>query len=293
MEMPLWFIPFFVVAMWVAVEFVISSTGGWMRLARSYATTRDPGGTRFGPLSAKIGWASYSNILYLWVSPEGLYMRMMFLFRLFHPTLLIPWKDMHDAQEHTFLWMRFLAIRLGDPPGVRVSELPMKLVGPIEEHLQPLGKTIEKSKVPTWSKARTLMAYAGIWVLLAAVLLIGLGSLNWVTYRRLASRGVRGTAKIVELLPKDHHSAVYEYDVSGKSFKGQKCSWPPNPILEEMVAGQSVQVWYDPERPEISVLGDPQPILENETVTILLAAVLGPTVIVLGMFLTVRKMNAR
>jgi hypothetical protein len=125
------------------------------------------------------------------------------------------------------------------------------------------------------------MRYAIAWLALAAVVAIGIGSLNWPEYRRMAVRGISGHAIVVELLPKIHNSVRYEYYVAGRTLQGQMQSWQPNPPLEQLSVGQPLVIYYNPERPEESVLGDPRPILKNETVSIALAALGIPTFIVL------------
>ena len=108
--------------------------------------------------------------------------------------------------------------------------------------------------------------------MLAIVVTLAIGSLNWPTYRRLAARGVSAEAIVVELLPKFHDTVRYRYDVAGRTFEGQKSSWPPNPPSGDLRIGQPIVVYYDPMRPSTSVLGDPKPLLQNETIFVLLAA---------------------
>ncbi len=36
---------------------------------------------------------NYNNVLTIGVSPEGLYLASMFLFRFMHPPLLVPWSE--------------------------------------------------------------------------------------------------------------------------------------------------------------------------------------------------------
>jgi hypothetical protein len=55
---------------------------------------------------------------------------------------------------------------------------------------------------------------------------------------------------------------------------------PPNPPSEQLGVGQMVVIYYDPEHPEVSVLGDPKLMLNSETVPVLLAALIFPTFIV-------------
>ena len=124
------------------------------------------------------------------------------------------------------------------------------------------------------------MKYALTWLVMALAIAVGIGSLNWLSYRRLAVRGVSGRATVVELLPKNHNTVRYEYQVAGRTFQGQMQSWQPNPPLEQLSVGQPLFVYYDPEHPEESVLGDPKPIFKNETISIALAAVGFPTFLV-------------
>src|SRR5207249_8134067 len=133
---------------------------------------------------------------------------------------------------------------------------------------------------PRPSFTTCVMRYAITWLLLVTMLAIGIGSLNWPTYRRVAERGVSGQATVIELLPKNHNTVRYEYQVAGRTFKGQGSSWRPNPPLEQLKVGQPLVIYYDPEHPEESVLGDPKPILENEVISIALTAVGIPTFLV-------------
>jgi hypothetical protein len=122
--------------------------------------------------------------------------------------------------------------------------------------------------------------YAVTWLLLALGITVGIGSLNWPTYRRLAARGVSAQAVVVELLPRFHDTVRYRYDVAGRTFEGQTQSWQPNPPSEKLRIGQPLVIYYDPGHPSTSVLGDPKPILENETISVLLAAFGMPTFVV-------------
>lgn len=126
------------------------------------------------------------------------------------------------------------------------------------------------------------MKYALTWLVLAIVAAIGIGSLNWRSYRRMAARGVSTQATVIELLPQTHDTLRYEYHLAGRAFQGQMQSWPPNPPLGQLRIGQSLVIYYDPEHPEESVLGDPKPMLKNETISVALAAILFPTFLVVG-----------
>ena len=126
------------------------------------------------------------------------------------------------------------------------------------------------------------MKYVPAWILMAVAVAIGVGSLNWPTYRRMVMRGVSGQATVIELLPKNHNSLRYEYFVAGKPFRGQMQSWSPNPPLEQLAVGQSLAIYFDPNHPEVSVLGNPVAMLKNETICVGLAAILVPTCLMIA-----------
>ncbi len=126
------------------------------------------------------------------------------------------------------------------------------------------------------------MKYAIAWLILAVATAIGIGSLNWPAYQRMAKLGVSGQATAVELHPKVHNSVRYQYKVDGKMFYGQMQSWQPNLPLGQLHVGQPLVIYYDPQHPEHSVLGDPKAMLQNETISVALAAIVFPTVIVVA-----------
>jgi hypothetical protein len=124
------------------------------------------------------------------------------------------------------------------------------------------------------------MKYAIIWLVSAVVIACVIGSQNLPTFHRLAEKGVSEKATIVELLPQIHNTVRYEYQVAGQTFQGRMGSRQPNPPSEQLGVGQSVVIYYDPEHPEVSVLGDPKLMFSSETAPVMLAALIFPTFIV-------------
>jgi hypothetical protein len=126
--------------------------------------------------------------------------------------------------------------------------------------------------------------YVLVWLCIALACALLAASFNWSGYHRLATHGVRTTGTVTAVLPEDHASARYRYEVGGQSLEGQFSPWPPNPPLEDLRVGEVVTVWYDPTSPGYSVLGDPGPILRNETETVLLGPLWLATWVVLVWF---------
>lgn len=100
---------------WGMVCWILAWVSGWQQLARHYHSNSLPHGQALSGFWAMLGMVSHRGTLTLQAAPEGLYLSMMLLFRLGHPTLLIPW---HAIKRHgtapggLFTW---LALDLGDP----------------------------------------------------------------------------------------------------------------------------------------------------------------------------------
>jgi hypothetical protein len=136
------------------------------------------------------------------------------------------------------------------------------------------------------------MKYFLTWLALVAAVSMGLGSFNVPAFYRLTSRGVASPATVVEILPKIHNTVRYNYSIGGHSFHGSMQSWPPNPVIGELKVGQEVVIYYDREHPDNSALGAPNAMLENELASVILAALIVPTLIVLRIRWWIRRSRA-
>lgn len=96
---PLYLGIFFVVG-WIVVLLMISRITGWSRLAEKYRTYKKPD---FKLLRlVQVNWGSplmAGNIYTLGSSYKGLYLAVLFPFRIGHPPLLIPWRDIKAKKE--------------------------------------------------------------------------------------------------------------------------------------------------------------------------------------------------
>jgi len=112
------FLPFFPVlfiATWVLAVFTISKLG-WSKLAGAYRT--DPNffiGTDVGLISAKVNFINYNNSLVLKYNEQGILLKTIFLFRLFHPPILIPWNEITGVEDKKILFFTFKKLTIGSP----------------------------------------------------------------------------------------------------------------------------------------------------------------------------------
>ena len=97
--------PVFFVGMWLLISVLLAALGGWHTLAQYYSSPSPFLGKRLRFRSAQFkGYVNYGGCLTLGSSPAGFYIAVLPLFRLGHPSLLIPWSDVtaHEARSWLF-----------------------------------------------------------------------------------------------------------------------------------------------------------------------------------------------
>jgi hypothetical protein len=116
---------------------------------------------------------------------------------------------------------------------------------------------------------------------------------NWTSYYRIAKNGVSGKGIVFQLLPQDHNGVRYNYKSDNKTFEGMRNSSPPNPPFNQLKKGQEVTVYFDPQHPEISLLGDPKSIFKDETIAVVIGGVVLPFLVLLFLFYGNRKITGK
>lgn len=102
---------------WFAVLWIIAQISGWKTLVEHYAlgehNTDDVSwqGWKYGHFNNAI-W--YKGCLWIGMSPTGLFLKTGpdLLFRVGHPPLFIPWKQLTVGEPHRFLWRQMQRIHM-------------------------------------------------------------------------------------------------------------------------------------------------------------------------------------
>lgn len=126
-------LPFVFIGMWTLVTYIISRMG-WSNLIDKYLYQDHFIGERVGIISASINSANYKNSLILKYNEDGFYLRPMFLFRLFHPPVLIPWKEIKEVRTNKVLFSTTKQLIIGNP-FVAMITLNENTFKKIENHL--------------------------------------------------------------------------------------------------------------------------------------------------------------
>jgi hypothetical protein len=73
---------------------LISMISGWWSLSKDYRANFPFNGKKLRMKSAAMRWGtSYGGCLTIGANREGLYLTISPMFRIYHPPLFIPWKD--------------------------------------------------------------------------------------------------------------------------------------------------------------------------------------------------------
>ena len=109
---------------WIGIGVLISHIGGWALLAKTYQAPTDFSGERWRFESAGMRyWISYNSCLTVGASYEGLYVSILFLFRIGHPPLLIPWREITVSRKR-HLGREIVELRLGREPSIPFRIFP-------------------------------------------------------------------------------------------------------------------------------------------------------------------------
>jgi len=128
----------FLMALFAAVLSVAgllsSILAGWYPLSKRFSALSEPYGQTksAGPFfyGVKMRWTNYANVVRIVAAENAIYISMLFLLRLGHPPLCIPWKEIKISSAK-FLWRRYVVLTLGEEERVpmRISERMARNLG--------------------------------------------------------------------------------------------------------------------------------------------------------------------
>ena len=100
--------PIFFLTLWCGSSFFVGWMSGWFALSRRFTKQSDPyGETRSaGPFFYTVYtrfWSHYSSVIRLVATKDALYFSVLFLFRIGHPPLCIPWNEIVVRQNEAIL----------------------------------------------------------------------------------------------------------------------------------------------------------------------------------------------
>jgi Protein of unknown function (DUF3592) len=120
---------------------------------------------------------------------------------------------------------------------------------------------VVESKIEGYLKGPKAVVLWAIFTVLAAA--IAAIVFEVPKHARLLASGVEVRGGIIALQPDNHGSVIYEYETGGYSYKGAGHAGDIGANFDDLRVGQEVPVFFDPERREVSCLGEPSEHLNS------------------------------
>jgi hypothetical protein len=111
---PIGFVIYFVL-LWLFVVWLIGAFG-WRGLAQRYRTQQRPAGKQWIGQYGFVNRARYGNALNVTTNDAGLFIEPVAIFRFNHPSLFIPWQELHNPQPLVFRQRDLVQVDVGHPP---------------------------------------------------------------------------------------------------------------------------------------------------------------------------------
>jgi len=115
-----------------------------------------------------------------------------------------------------------------------------------------------------------------LWLAGASLIAVGLGSLNIPRLYPLMRRGVKTCGTVTAFEPNNHNTVRYSFEVDGKSYSGAQGGGRGLDVPGFPANCEGHVVFYLPDDPYVSCIGDPDPMFKNEVISILFPMVTFP-----------------
>ena len=114
--------------------------------------------------------------------------------------------------------------------------------------------------------------------------LLGATVLDWSKYQDLARHSVRTVGNVTAKEPDNHNFIRYSFSVDHNLFSGVGNAGGENPSFDDLKVGDPVTVYYDPNNPDNSFLGDPKRQAASATAGLIFITVFGSLLTMFGLY---------
>ena len=132
---PLWLLPVFpvfFVSLWCGIGFLISRLSGWAALANRFRLSFPFAAQKWIWQSARMRYGTnYSSCLTVGADPMGLYLNIFPLWRIGHPSLLVPWPEVSVRRRIKILVFTYVELTLG-----RDEQIPFRISATLASRIQ-------------------------------------------------------------------------------------------------------------------------------------------------------------
>jgi hypothetical protein len=134
----------FFVSLWCCFCFLFSILSGWHSLSKRFRSEAKPYGDirSAGPFFYTVYvrfWGHYSSVIRMTAATDALYLSIRFPFRIGHPPLCIPWKEIKFGRTK-FLMLRYVALTLGEQ-----ERIPIRISNRMARNLGILDRVSDQA----------------------------------------------------------------------------------------------------------------------------------------------------
>ncbi len=115
-DSPWWFLTFFL-GMWIGISGLLSAVSGWYQLSKRFPCPKNFQAEKsFRMTSMSLGYpflpVNYGHCVFVRIGEAGIRLSVLFLFRLFDPPMLIPWRDIERVRQSWYLFFKSTVITI-------------------------------------------------------------------------------------------------------------------------------------------------------------------------------------
>jgi len=134
-------------------------------------------------------------------------------------------------------------------------------------------------------KSKPVVLTGFIWLALTiAFATLGVRALDWQKWHNLTRYGVETKGRVTGKEPDNHNFIRYSYVVGQRTHFGLGSAGNGNPDFDQLNVGDVIRVFYYPDEPEESILGNPESQARSSTNGVLFLGILGPLFSMIGLY---------
>jgi hypothetical protein len=121
---------FIFILIWFGVSALSAFSSGWFSLAKLFRATKNVNKIDFWLCSGLIGYSGrisfpYNHCLFVTLTDTGFRLSIFFPFRLLHPPLFIPWKQVYSVTSQSYFSSKEAVVHIqGFSVKIRISGQP-------------------------------------------------------------------------------------------------------------------------------------------------------------------------
>jgi hypothetical protein len=133
--------------------------------------------------------------------------------------------------------------------------------------------------------SRPVVITALVWLALTIVFaVIGAIVMDWRKWHELAKYSIETNGYVMRKEPDNHRIIQYSYAVDQQTYSGLGNASGDTPEFDQLNIGDEVRVFYNPDNPKLSILGNPESQARSIERGVFFLAIFGPLFSMIGLY---------